>query len=192
MATAKTKDEQKRAEGVILGGLAIQILFFGFFIVTTVNFHLRMNKNPTARSYSVTGPWRQLVVALYISSVLVMIRSLFRMVEFGMGNDSVLMSHEGYLLGLDGALMFIVAAVLLWSHPSRVLDGYMDVAASVESGRNTAESLQMLSIPSETQGGERKTTPQKYDSDSTGLAGQQGYGYDASPRAARYSTAYER
>jgi hypothetical protein len=116
------------------------------------------------------------------------------MIEFGMGNESVLMSHEGYLLGLDGALMFIVAAVLFWSHPSKVLDEYKEAIASVESGRNTAESLQMLSIPSETNGGEseRKTTPKRYDSDSTGAPGQQGYSYGAPPGANRYSTAYER
>lgn len=194
MATAKTKSEQKRAESVVLGGLAIQIVFFGFFIITTVIFHVRINKNPTARSYSVTGPWRQLIYALYISSVLVMVRSVFRMIEFGMGHDSVLMSHEGYLLGLDGALMFIVAAVLLWCHPSRVLDGSKEVLASdsLESGRNTAESLQMLTVPSETQHGERKMASQRYDSDSTGAVGQQKQGYDTSPRDNRYSTAYER
>jgi hypothetical protein len=193
LAKAKTKDDQKLGESVILGGLAIQIVFFGFFIVTTVIFHLRMNKNPTARSYSVTGPWRQLVFALYISSVLVMVRSVFRMIEFGMGNDSVLMSHEAYLLGLDGALMFIVAAVLLWYHPSKVLDEYKEAVESVESGRNTAESLQMLSISAETNGGEseRRTTPKRYDSDSTGVPGQQGYAYGAPPGANRYSTAYE-
>ncbi|KAK4244827.1 RTA1 like protein [Corynascus novoguineensis] len=124
LAKAESKDDQKRGESIILGGLGIQIVFFGFFIVTTVNFHLRIAANPTPRSLSAsTGPWRQLVVALYASSALILVRSVFRMVEFGMGNDSVLMSSEAYLLGLDGALMLAVAALLLWCHPSRTIRG---------------------------------------------------------------------
>jgi hypothetical protein len=176
-------------EYIILGGLGIQIAFFGFFMVTAIVFHTRINKNPTPRSFSVTGPWRQHIVALYISSILIMIRSVFRMVEFGMGNDSVLMSNEGYLLGLDGALMFIVAAVFLWSHPSRALRGYKDVLESVESGRNTAESLQMLSVhPQSLPLG--ASAPGKYESDSTAPGGQDGYGYAVQGHG--YSNAYGR
>lgn len=148
MAQAKTRDSQKLGESVVLGGLGIQIFFFGFFMITTVVFHARIAKNPTPRSFSVTGPWRRLIYALYASSVLILVRSIFRMVEFGMGNDSVLMSHEVYLLVLDGLLMFAVAAILLWSHPSKTITGYRPVAGSLESGRNTAEGFHMLPVTS--------------------------------------------
>jgi hypothetical protein len=200
MAQAKTPSDQKRGESIILGGLGIQVAFFGFFIVTTVVFHRRMAKQPTARSYSVTGPWRLLIKALYASSALVMIRSVFRMVEFGMGNDSVLMSSEGYLLGLDGALMFIVAVIFLWCHPSRALAGYKEsLASSTESGRNTAESFQMLAAVNSGGAPPAGTlAPGKYDSDSTAVTGQQGYAYDAPPARGgrggehRYSSSYGR
>jgi hypothetical protein len=181
-------------ESVILGGLGIQILFFGFFIVTTVTFHRRINKNPTARSYSVTGAWRQHILALYVSSALIMVRSVFRMIEFGMGNDSVLMGNEGYLLGLDGALMLLVAAIFLWSHPSRALRGYKEAeAASIEGGRNTADSsYQMLAVGGEAQPAGIKT-PGMYDasSDGTGMA-QPAYGNDMAQGPSRYSTSYGR
>ncbi|KAG7285716.1 hypothetical protein NEMBOFW57_008010 [Staphylotrichum longicolle] len=195
LAKAKTKDDQKLGESVILGGLGIQILFFGFFIITTVTFHRRMNNNPTARSYSVTGPWRQHILALYASSALIMIRSVFRMIEFGMGNDSVLMENEGYLLGLDGALMLIVAVLFLWSHPSRALRGYKEteVLTSLESGRNTAESsYQMLNVAGQGQPAGAKT-PGVYDasSDGTGMA-QPAYGYDTTQGPSRYSSSYGR
>ncbi|KAK3901581.1 RTA1 like protein-domain-containing protein [Staphylotrichum tortipilum] len=197
MAKAKTHSEQKLGENVILAGLAIQVLFFGFFIVTTVTFDLRMRADPTPTSLSVTSPWRTHVIALYACSVLIMVRSIFRMIEFGMGNDSVLMQSEAYLLGLDGALMLIVAALLLWSHPSRALRGYKEMtAASVggdggESGRNTAEGFQMLP------GGGREETGVKTprggyaaSSDGTGAGGS--YGYEMAARPGRYSASYER
>ncbi|KAK4033604.1 RTA1 like protein-domain-containing protein [Parachaetomium inaequale] len=199
LAQAKTHDDQKRGEAIILGGLGIQVAFFGFFIVTTVVFHRRMAAQPTARSYSVTGPWRALITALYASSALVMVRSVFRMVEFGMGNDSILMSSEGYLLGLDGALMFIVVVIFLWSHPSRALAGYKEsLASSTESGRNTAESFQMLAVHPEGAPPLGTLAPGKYDSDSTAVGGQQGYAYDAPPARRghggdhRYSSSYGR
>ncbi|KAK4236568.1 hypothetical protein C8A03DRAFT_35507 [Achaetomium macrosporum] len=211
MAKAKSPDDQKMGENIILGGLGIQIVFFGFFIVTTIVFHVRIARNPTPRSYSVTGPWRQHIMALYASSVLILVRSLFRMAEFGLGNDGVLMQSEAYLLGLDGALMFIVTAVFLWSHPSRVLSGGYKEAlasnASVESGRNTAESFQMMMVASPSSSVHPDTLPEgaklppgPYDSDqrsgmgSRGYAGAAGYersGYERSPRAHRYSSSYQ-
>jgi hypothetical protein len=195
LAKAKTHNDQKMGESVILGGLGIQILFFGFFIATTVTFHRRINKNPTARSYSVTGPWRQHILALYVSSALIMIRSVFRMIEFGMGNDSVLMGNEGYLLGLDGALMLIVAMAFLWSHPSRALRGYKEteVLTSMESGRNTAESsYQMLNVGGEGQPAGAKASA-VYDASSDGtVMGQPGYGYDVAQGPSQYSSTYGR
>ncbi|KAK4119484.1 RTA1-domain-containing protein [Parathielavia appendiculata] len=196
MAQAKSKQDQQRGEYIILGGLAIQVLFFGFFMVTAVAFHVRISSNPTPKSYSVTGPWRQHVVALYISSVLIMVRSVFRMIEFGMGSDSVLMSNEAYLLALDGALMFIVAVVFLWSHPSRALRGYKDSSMlpvdSVESGRNTAESLQMLSVHLPQTVQVPSSQQSKYESDSSVAPGttgpRTGYGYEMP--AGRYSNSY--
>ncbi len=193
MAKAKTKDDQKMGENVILGGLGIQLIFFGFFVITTITFHRRITKKPTARSSSITSPWRQHIFALYASSLLIMVRSVFRMIEFGMGNDSVLMQSEAYLLGLDGALILIVAAVFLWSHPSRALSGYNEVLTSVESGRNTSEGFQMSAVGGEGQHAPAGKTHGVYEasSDGTGM-GQTGYGYDMAPRPNRYSTSYER
>ena len=193
LAKADTLAQRNTGTAIVLGGLGIQIGFFGLFIVTTIIFDLRMRRRPTARSFQVVGDWKQLIAALYISSLLVMVRSVFRMIEFGMGNDSVLMSNEGYLLGLDGALMLLVAAVLLWSHPSRALAGYKEVLASSggESGRNTAESFQMLPVHPDVAPAGAKM-PGKYDSDSTAVMGGQGSGYEVPAWETRYSSAYGR
>ncbi|AEO63831.1 uncharacterized protein THITE_2109426 [Thermothielavioides terrestris NRRL 8126] len=72
MAQAKTADDQQTGENVILGGLGIQILFFGFFIATAIVFHARIAKRPTAQSYSVPGPWKTHILALYAGSVLIL------------------------------------------------------------------------------------------------------------------------
>ena len=133
---AKTKSDQNMGNDVALAGLGIQVVFFGLFIVTTIVFHTRINKQPTSASLGATTPWRRLIWVLYISSALIMIRSVFRMVEFGMGNSGVLQRNEGYLFGMDGALMFLVCAAQLWCHPGQVVQGYKTV-----EGRADAESF---------------------------------------------------
>lgn len=170
LAKADSVDSQKMGENVILGGLGIQIAFFGFFIVTTVIFHVRIAKNPTPRSYSVTGNWKRQLIALYASSVLIMVRSVFRMIEFGAGYDSILMKNEVYLLVLDGLLMFLVAVIFVWSHPSSALRGYKEVIGSVESNRESAiEGIGMLPVSAQSQSSTLKVPG--YDSDPTALRG---------------------
>ncbi|KAK0707248.1 RTA1 like protein-domain-containing protein [Lasiosphaeris hirsuta] len=123
LANAKTASDQSLGKDVVLAGLGIQVVFFGLFIITTVVFHVRISQNPTARSLAATTPWRLLVVALYFSSALVMVRSLFRMVEYGMGNDGVLMRGEVWLFVFDGVLMLAVSGVFLWWYPGGILVG---------------------------------------------------------------------
>lgn len=135
LATAKSKSDQKMGDNVALAGLGIQVVFFGLFIVTTIVFHIRINKQPTSASLGAIAPWRRLIWVLYVSSAFIMIRSVFRMVEFGMGNSGILQQNEGYLFGMDGALMFLVCASLLWCHPGQIVQGYKAVEgrADVES-----------------------------------------------------------
>jgi hypothetical protein len=130
-----------RGEKMVLGGLAIQVIFFGFFIITTIVFDIRIRRKPTTRAFSTVVPWRQLIMVLYASSFFIMVRSIFRMIEYGMGNDSVLMRHEGYLFGFDGVLMFFVSVGFLWYHPGTILAGYKEVGVSedIESSRDGYE-----------------------------------------------------
>lgn len=58
--------------------------------------------------------------ALYITSVLIMIRSVFRAVEYLQGFDGYLLSHEAYLYIFDAALMLIVMLIFNYIPPSEV------------------------------------------------------------------------
>lgn len=71
LSTAKTADDQDRGNNIILAGLGIQVVFFGFFIITAVIFHIRIARNPTARSYAVVAPWQIFLYILYASSLLI-------------------------------------------------------------------------------------------------------------------------
>ncbi|KAI0378518.1 RTA1 like protein [Hypomontagnella monticulosa] len=121
LTQAKSEDDVRRGENIIVGGLGIQILFFGFFMVVTFVFHRRILKKPTRNSMVLETPWKMLLVVLYLSSTLIMIRSVYRIAEYVLGSDGVLLSQEVYLYVLDALPMLIVAVAYNWFHPSRVV-----------------------------------------------------------------------
>ena len=121
MATAKSSDDSRMGENIILGGLGIQILFFGTFIIATLVFHSRIRSRPTQTALSLHTPWKKLIWVLYLSSVLILIRSIFRIIEYVMGSDGELLQKEFYLYIFDAVPMFVTAVAFNWFHPSRVI-----------------------------------------------------------------------
>ncbi|KAF5010643.1 hypothetical protein FDECE_3209 [Fusarium decemcellulare] len=103
---------------VIIAGLFVQLICFGVFIVIAVAFDRSIRQSPTARSHLV--PWKKHMMVLYIASMLIMIRSIFRAVEYLQGFDGYLLKHEVYLYLFDAILMFLVMVLLNWIHPAEI------------------------------------------------------------------------
>lgn len=168
-------------KSVILTGLAVQIVFFSLFVVTTVMFHLRIKREPTTRSFSVTVPWLQFIYVLYFTSILILVRSVFRMIEYGMGQNSVLMQSEAYLLVFDGVLMLLVSVVFLWYHPGKILLGYknvggrQDVETSGDSYPMAPAGFEASKTYDSSDGTQRQPTPREYAQTHQGR--DQGRGY---------------
>jgi hypothetical protein len=108
----------KTGEKIILAGLGMQILFFGFFVVCSTIFHLRCRKNPTPASLDPKMPWQQMIVMLYTVSILILVRSIFRIVEYAGGNDGYLLRSEWPVYALDALLMAITMLVFLIWYPA--------------------------------------------------------------------------
>jgi hypothetical protein len=107
-------------EKLVIAGLFVQLLFFGLFIVTAGIFHVRITKVPTPPSLARDIPWKKHMYVLYGASLLIMIRSIFRVVEYIQGHDGYLLRHEVYLYIFDAVLMFLTMLIFNWSHPSEV------------------------------------------------------------------------
>lgn len=121
LTTAKTASDVRRGENIILGGLGIQVLFFGFFIIVTAVFHRRIRNDPTPKSIRIIAPWKTLLYTLYGTSLLIMIRSIYRVAEYAQGQSGELQSKEFWLYVFDALPMVIVALLFNWMHPSRVI-----------------------------------------------------------------------
>ncbi|GAB7331591.1 hypothetical protein MBLNU13_g02970t1 [Cladosporium sp. NU13] len=121
LANAKTQDETKLANNIVLSGLFLQVAFFAFFVVVTATWHKRMHGAPTTTSLASTLPWARYLWILYLASFLIMVRCIFRIAEYAGGQGGVLLSSEIYLYIFDATLMFFVMAIFNFQHPSMVI-----------------------------------------------------------------------
>jgi hypothetical protein len=108
----------KIGEGVVIAGLALQVLSFILFIVTAYVFHRRMHHSPTAEVFDIALPWKQRLRSLYAISALILVRSIFRVVEYAMGNDGYPLSNEWTLYVFDAAPMFAAMVIFGVWYPS--------------------------------------------------------------------------
>lgn len=101
------------AKAIVITGLVIQVIMFGFFFVTLRICDQRIKDNvPTAISIRKTH-----LLPLYIICALIMVRSIFRVIEYAMGQTGYLLSHEWSMYIFDSVLMFCVMAVWIVRHP---------------------------------------------------------------------------
>jgi hypothetical protein len=108
------------ATALIIVGLAIQLVSFMLFGVCAIIFHRRFRRNPTARSYQVDPKWVQTLYMLYAVSVLILIRSVFRIVEYAFGNDGYPITHEWTLYSFDSVPMILVTIIFYFRYPSNL------------------------------------------------------------------------
>jgi RTA1 like protein len=105
---------------IVIGGLAIQLLFFGFFAYVAAQFHFRMKRTaPTADGH--LQKWESMMYILYAACLLIFVRSVFRVVEFVQGNDGYIMQREYLLYIFDALLMASQAVLILVVYPGKVL-----------------------------------------------------------------------
>lgn len=120
LLTKKEKDAPTTGKWIIVGGLVVQLFFFGFFMVVAATFYRRIGRQPTQRSKSGDVPWRLQMWVLLVASALIFIRSVFRVVEYVQGTKGYLLRHEVYTYIFDAALMFGVVVLFNVVHPSRI------------------------------------------------------------------------
>ena len=106
---------------MIIVGLFVQIVFFGFFIVVSIVFHRRMLATPMHQMVSSRVPWTKYMKVLYVVSVLIMVRSVYRVAEYVQGSDGALQGTEAYLYVFDAALMFLCCIIFNVYHPSKIV-----------------------------------------------------------------------
>lgn len=130
-------DQMKQGERLVLAGLWVQIVAFLFFVAIAIRFDVIMRarsqrsdgnakeaaavRGGIVQRYRALPRWRKMLYALYASSALILVRNLFRVIEYAMGNAGYLMSHEVFLYVFDSVLMLALMLLLNAAHPGWLL-----------------------------------------------------------------------
>lgn len=83
----------------------------------------------------VTRGMRRVLAAMLVSFVMIYIRSVYRTVELAQGWNGYLITHEGYFIGLDAAIMVVAVAAFVPVDPA-VIFRREGLGASVSGGRH--------------------------------------------------------
>ncbi|KAK4188641.1 RTA1 like protein-domain-containing protein [Podospora australis] len=128
---------------IVIAGLILQILLFLAFMVVCLVFHLRYRKHGAGtRGETKQVPWEAVLYMLYGTSLLILVRNLFRVVEFVMGQDGYLFRVEWPIFAFDAGLMLLVMIAFYIWYPDCLLPGTQleGVALEEANGRESRGS----------------------------------------------------
>ncbi|GAB1738096.1 hypothetical protein NU219Hw_g2630t1 [Hortaea werneckii] len=114
-------DTINTGESVVVGGLFVQIIFFGLFVISASIFHVRVSRMPTQKCYELPF-WKPQMYALYAVSIAIFVRSIVRVVEFLQGYSGYIITHEAFLYVFDAVVMWGAMITMNWIHPGQVAE----------------------------------------------------------------------
>ncbi|KAH8800633.1 RTA1 like protein-domain-containing protein [Xylogone sp. PMI_703] len=109
---------------IYTAGCVIQAVVVLIYLFLVFTFHKRVSReaDPSAAQEA-----KRMVVIMYISTIIIMIRIIFRIVEFSAGAGGSLTAtiegHEAYVYVLDALPLFLALALLNIVHPGTILIG---------------------------------------------------------------------
>ncbi|KAL8853550.1 MAG: hypothetical protein Q9221_001536 [Calogaya cf. arnoldii] len=136
---SRDPDKVKMGQNVILGGLFLQIIIFGLFVLASIVFHLRLRKQPTRESYAGDVKWQKMLSVLYAVSAIILVRNIFRVVEYIGGNDGPLLRVEWPIYVFDALLMAATMAIWFAGYPTLIRPA-KTLSSDSESGIHPPET----------------------------------------------------
>lgn len=121
---------------IMLIGLFVQLLFFGFFLVISLIFWKRMRSSPKSYMIPQHGKytWSALLKMLLVAAAIVILRCVFRVIEFAQGTEGAIPTHEVYMYIFDAAPMFLVQILFHVIHAGDVFPHEFVPSVSADNG----------------------------------------------------------
>ncbi|KAI0724209.1 RTA1-domain-containing protein [Cerioporus squamosus] len=137
LSISKNQKLSKTGEHIFLAGLALQLASFAFFVLVSLRFLYRVKtREPNTWAMDADKPWhrdwRSLSYVLLISSVGILIRCIYRVIELSQGYRGHLATTEAFFYGLDSLPLFVAVAVYTPFWPGRMIPS-IDTLANVDN-----------------------------------------------------------
>ena len=105
LVNAETPSKINSAQTTVLVGLGLQVVFFCIFVLCGIIFHIRVTRAENAMSVRPALRLNWMLASLYICSAFVVIRNIYRLIEYKTGKSGYIQTHEWPAYAFDIALM---------------------------------------------------------------------------------------
>jgi len=115
---------------IMLVGIIFQMVALTFYMMLAVEFVIRYlrdkpfqraNNQPPTGNYYMDGRMKTMLYGLAVSSILIYIRSIYRVIELSDGWSGSIITTEWYFNVFDGAMIVLAMLCLNVLHPGRLL-----------------------------------------------------------------------
>ncbi|KAE8441144.1 hypothetical protein EG329_005827 [Mollisiaceae sp. DMI_Dod_QoI] len=128
-----------RGKKIAQTGVAIQLICFGLFSIIAVRFNFtskrfadqfeqRLGETKGQKYCTIDGGakklkpnWQAILRVTNFASAMILIRSIYRMVDFSLGKTGYTSTHEWCIYVFDALVIFPVVALYIYWHPSKYL-----------------------------------------------------------------------
>ncbi|KAI1393359.1 RTA1-domain-containing protein [Hypoxylon trugodes] len=115
-------DAIEKSRIILIAGLVTQLAALSLFIITIWHVYRRIQRHlPITLIKDPSVYWQNHFRALAIVTLLMIIRSLVRSIEFLQGQGGFVISHEAFIYVFDAAPMALVMIIFLIIHPARLV-----------------------------------------------------------------------
>ncbi|KAF2672482.1 hypothetical protein BT63DRAFT_452989 [Microthyrium microscopicum] len=117
VVNTRFSDHQRSiGEDLVKAGLLMQAIFFIIFIMIGVTFQWKATKAGV-----LNVKLQRVLYVMYVSSLIITARCIYRIVEYFQGYTGQLFTHEVYFWVFEASLMWVNTAMLNVFHPGRSL-----------------------------------------------------------------------
>jgi hypothetical protein len=129
-------DMANLGQKIMLVGLFCQLLFFSLFLAISLVFWKRMQSSAKLYTTPTYGKhtWKSLMKLLFGAAVIIILRCVYRIVEFAQGNSGYLASHEIYMYIFDAVPMCIVQLMFHFVHAGNVFPSGLGESMQQDNG----------------------------------------------------------
>ncbi|KAF2742563.1 RTA1-domain-containing protein [Sporormia fimetaria CBS 119925] len=105
---------------VLIGGLGLQVVTFVWFLSIVTRFWW-CTQGRTGVKAGAPPQWMRVLQAICVSSCLILIRSVYRVIEFALGIEGYPFTHEWIFYVFEALPMLPAIAVFCYVHPAKYL-----------------------------------------------------------------------
>lgn len=120
-STADTDAEENTGTHIMVAGIAFQLFTMSLFGLLLGDFARRVSSRRRGLRGALTRQMKLVLLAILVSFVMIYIRSVYRTIELAQGWHGFLITHQGYFIGLDAAIMVVAVAVFVPLDPAMLL-----------------------------------------------------------------------